>query len=109
MSDLILFPGVDSWPENVYTDKLRTWLLEESDDEITWPTERICNIAASLAETLPTIYRMVTDADGGIVFTTPYNYWWRYHIWDNGEVDRIDMQDGKVVKRDRIRTVDNLT
>lgn len=122
MSDLILLRGVDSWPENVYTDKLRLWLLEESDDELTWPTEKICNIAASLAKTLPTGFSMVPDGDGGIVFTPPKFELWRdkrwhatsrsyeetverYHVRHHGEIHRVEMVDGKVFKRHTVRTI----
>jgi hypothetical protein len=115
MIEIRLLPGIDLWPENAYTDRLRSWLRGKSDDEFTWPTEKICNIAASLAETLPIDFRMVPDGDGGIVFTPPYTSSWgyhptpdggRYHIWDDGEVERIDMQNGKVVNRHQVRTIE---
>jgi hypothetical protein len=106
MTEIRLLQGIDLWPENAYTDRLRSWLRGKSDDEFTWPTVEICNIAASLAETLPDNFRMVPDSDGGIVFTPPYKNGGRYHVWDDGTIDRIDMQDGKVANRHQVRTID---
>lgn len=97
---ITLLSGCDAWPDNVYTEKMRLWLREKNDDEITWPTETVCNLAASLAETLPTYFHVMPDSDGGIVFHPPYKNGVRYHVWDDGEIHRIDMRDGKVFQRD---------
>ena len=99
---ITLLSGPDNWPDNVYTLQMRLWLQEKSDGEITWPSERICNIAASLAETLPTDVLMLPDTDGGIVFELPHKNGGRYHIWDSGEIDRMDIRGGKVVHRERL-------
>lgn len=99
---ITLLSGLDAWPDNVYTEQMRLWLLEESDEEITWPTEQICNIAASLTETLPLDFHMVCDGDGGIVFHPPNKNGGHYHVWDDGEIHRIEMRNDKVIQRDRL-------
>lgn len=91
----------DKWPDNQFTRELRTWPERFADDpEIECPSQSILNKAASLSETIPSDFRMVVDADGGVVFEAKHG---KYHFWDDGEVEWIAIRNGKVANRRTIQ------
>ena len=92
-----MLSGFDEWPDNKFTRELRTWPDKFADDpEIECPTQEILDKAATLSDTVPSDFRMVVDADGGVVFEASHG---EYHIWDDGEAEWIGMRHGKVTER----------
>ena len=91
------YRGCDAWPDNQFTRELRTWPSKfAADPEIECPTQEVLDKAATLSRTVPSDFRMVISADGGVVFEAKHG---TYHVWDDGVVEWIGMRNGKVYAR----------
>ena len=94
---IALLSGFDEWSDNEFTRELRAWPDKFADDpDVECPAQDILDKAATLSDTVPSDFRMMVDADGGVVFEAGHG---KYHIWDDGEVEWIAMRHGKVAER----------
>ena len=88
---------------NRFQEELLTWPAKFAEEDFDPPSDRIRALAFQLSEMVHPDYRMMPDADGGVVFKCiSGDHTLKYHVWDDGSIDFVHMKVCKVVVRCRL-------